>query len=916
MSANGSLEQTRPGFGPWLRLRWAGWLLAATVLFGGLGATYLAWNHNLALSRAEARYEFEVAAAKIVSGITEHLDGHLQALWGVAALLASNPEMTREHWEAYVSALKLDERLPGTRGVGYAALVSASDRDAHIDGIRARGYKDYKIWPQGPRDAYLVVTFVAPLASKTYNALGFDLLSEGARRAAVELARDSGSPVLTAKMALLSRGSPPVEQPGFLLFVPAYKHGAPLDTVAQRQRAFIGVAYSPFRANDFILNPVVVREVKQAGLTMEIYDGAGTGANNLLYRSNNFPEREVLGRTPYLVTTIAEHVNNRTWTFRFARTPILSQQGDWQIPDLVLASGILISLLASLVVGTLALNRAQAVEANQRLRADVARREQTEEKLRQSEARFHLLFDRIPLPAFAIERETLRYFAVNKAAVERYGYSHEEFALMSLTDIRSREDNAALLQYVEGVRNRDSYSSQLRHRLRDGTIIDVEILAHSFELEGHQLTLEIAHDITERLQAERALAQSEHQLRQVQKLEAIGQLTGGIAHDFNNILTVITGTIEVLADGVSHDAKLSMIARLIDEAAMRGSDLTRSLLAFARRQPLQPQDVDVNDLVVSASRLFRATIGQQIEVESALEPELWRAFVDPSQLTTSMLNLALNARDAMPNGGRLLVETNNVVLDDDYARMIKDVGPGHYVMVSVSDNGVGIPASLRDKVFEPFFTTKEVGKGTGLGLSMVYGFVKQSGGHIHVCSEEGHGTTVRLYLPRANVPLAAEAVTLLPPMAEGGGETILVVEDDALVRDYVTEQLNRLGYVTLVAANAGEAVAIADKGVDVDLLFTDVMMPGPMDGRQLARTLRDRRPGLRVLFTSGYSQQAASREGRLDPGVNLLSKPYRTVDLAAKVRHVLDAPPPEDPSATTQESVIQESVTQEQGAVQ
>jgi len=906
MSAIGSLEKTRSGFGSWLRPRWAGWLLAAAVLLTGLGVTYAIWSHSLALSRAEARYEFEVAAAKIVSSITENIDGHLQALWGVAALFASNPEMTREQWEAYVSALKLDQRLPGTRGLTYAALVPASERDEHIKAIRARGYKNYQIWPQGPRDSYLVVTFLAPLADRTYNALGFDLLSDDARRAAVELARDSGQPVLTAKIALLTRNPSPKERPGFLLYVPAYRHGAPLNTVAERRSAFIGVASSPFRANDFILNPTVVREVKQAGLTMEIYDGAGTGAHNLLFRSDNFPDAKALERDPHFVTTIAEHVNNRTWTFKFARSPKMSQQGDWQMPDLILVSGILISLLTSLVVGTLWLNRAQAIEANRRLRADVARREQTEEKLRQSEARFHLLFDRIPLPAFAVDRETLRYFAVNKAAVERYGYSHDEFSQMQITDIRPREDIDAWRQYLDGVRNRHSYSSQLRHRLRDGTIIDVEILAHSFALEGHHLTIEVANDITERLQAERALAKSEQQLRQAQKLEAIGQLTGGIAHDFNNILTVITGTIEVLADGVAHDAKLSTIARLIDEAAMRGSDLTRSLLAFARRQPLQPQDVDVNDLVVSASRLFRATIGQQIEVESVLEPDLWRAFVDPSLLTTSMLNLALNARDAMPNGGRLQVETSNVVLDDDYVRMIKDVRPGPYVMVSVSDNGVGIPDSLRDKVFEPFFTTKEVGKGTGLGLSMVYGFVKQSGGHIHICSKEGRGTTVRLYLPRASIPLSPDAVTLLPPMVEGGQETILVVEDDALVRDYVTEQLNRLGYVTLVAANASEALAIADKGVEVDLLFTDVMMPGPMDGRQLARALRERRPGLRVLFTSGHSPQAASRECQLDPSVNLLSKPYRTVDLAAKVRQVLDSPPPEDRSATTQE----------QGAVQ
>ena len=319
---------------------------------------------------------------------------------------------------------------------------------------------------------------------------------------------------------------------------------------------------------------------------------------------------------------------------------------------------------------------------------------------------------------------------------------------------------------------------------------------------------------------------SEAQVRQAQKMEAIGQLTGGVAHDFNNILTVITGTIEILGEAVKDRPHLGQITDMISAAAARGADLTRHLLAFARRQPLQPRNTDVNVLVIDAVRLLRPTLSEQIEIESMLVHDSAPALIDPSQLSTAILNLALNARDAMPNGGKLTLETKNVVLDENYASMNSEVNPGNYVMIAVSDTGEGIPGSLLDKVFEPFFTTKEVGKGSGLGLSMVYGFVKQSNGHIKIYSEEGHGTTVKLYLPQAaGVPDALAAETGISG-GEHGDESILIVEDDALVREYVVAQISRFGYHTQAAGNAAEALAIIDRPERIDLLFTDVIIPG------------------------------------------------------------------------------------------
>jgi len=380
---------------------------------------------------------------------------------------------------------------------------------------------------------------------------------------------------------------------------------------------------------------------------------------------------------------------------------------------------------------------------------------------------------------------------------------------------------------------------------------------------------------------------TESQVRQAQKMEAIGQLTGGVAHDFNNILTVITGTIEILSEAVKDRPHLAQITNLIGAAAARGADLTKHLLAFSRRQPLQPRNVDVNAVVVDAARLLRPTLGEQIEIESMLAHDSAPALIDPSQLTNAILNLALNARDAMPNGGKLTLETKNVVLDENYAAMSSEVNPGNYVMIAVSDSGKGIPTSLLDKVFEPFYTTKDVGKGSGLGLSMVYGFVKQSNGHIRIYSEEGHGTTVKLYLPQAAG--VADALPAEAGISEfvRGDESILIVEDDALVREYVVTQISRLGYDTLAANNAAEALAIINGPERIDLLFTDVIMPGGMNGRQLAIEAQTRRPGLKLLYTSGYTENAIVHHGRLDAGVLLLPKPYLSSDLARMIRTAL-----------------------------
>ncbi|MDE2377624.1 CHASE3 domain-containing protein [Bradyrhizobium sp.] len=381
-----------------------------------------------------------------------------------------------------------------------------------------------------------------------------------------------------------------------------------------------------------------------------------------------------------------------------------------------------------------------------------------------------------------------------------------------------------------------------------------------------------------------AWRETERQLHQAQKLDAIGKLTGGVAHDFNNMLTVISGNTETLLAGLTEQPELQRMARLVVDAAERCSELIQHLLAFARRQPLHPRDVDVNAAIADIAKLLRPTLGEQIQIETVFERGAVLSHIDPSRLTNAVLNMAINSRDAMPGGGKLLLETQNVVLDEAYAQANPDVMPGHYVLLAVSDTGTGMPPSVQEQVFEPFFTTKEVGKGSGLGLSMVYGFVKQSGGHIKVYSEESYGTTLKLYLPPGEG--VSEPAVTTAPLAVGGSETILVVEDDALVRNFVTAQLQSLGYRTIAADDARAALALVDRGEPFDLLFTDVVMPG-MSGRQLADAVAQRRPGLKVLYTSGYTDNAIAHQGKLDPGVLLLAKPYRRNQLADMIRLAL-----------------------------
>ena len=501
---------------------------------------------------------------------------------------------------------------------------------------------------------------------------------------------------------------------------------------------------------------------------------------------------------------------------------------------------------------------------------------------RATQDRYRVLFNANPYPMVVMDPTTRGFLDVNEAAIAEYGWSRPEALAMTANDLYSPED----LETVRAIRLADRSGAArlvqgLKHRRKNGTLFDVEMHTCAIELDGRSAILSTVENVTPRHLAEA-------QLRQSQKMEAVGQLTGGIAHDFNNILMVILANADALQEEENLDAA-TMTERLeqIAQAVARASELTGQLVAFSRKQTLNPKRTDLNDLVSSTGKLLYRALGGNMEIDSLLAGDLWTVNVDRAQLETALVNLCINARDAMPNGGKLSIETRNISLNKDNVTQATDVAAGDYAMLSVTDTGSGMTEETRARVFEPFFTTKGVGKGTGLGLSMVYGFIKQSKGHITIHSEVGRGTTFRLYLPRVDGVGEVAAGRQAPPMP-GGSERILVVEDELQVRTSVVKQLQSLGYAVTQAPDGAAGLAAFEAAAQpYALLLTDLVMPGQLNGRALAAKVVDRWPATRIVFMSGYAENTLSGDGTSAGGI-LLSKPFRKRDLAVIVRQALD----------------------------
>jgi PAS domain S-box-containing protein len=477
--------------------------------------------------------------------------------------------------------------------------------------------------------------------------------------------------------------------------------------------------------------------------------------------------------------------------------------------------------------------------------------------------------------------------AISPSITEILGWSVGEVVGKPLIDLVHEDDKAATLAAFEAAVAAELGTFENRYRHKDGSYRWLSWVAAPEEgnvyASGRHITAE--------REASEALARTQEALRQSQKMESVGQLTGGIAHDFNNMLAVVLGSLELLGRRIgSEDARSHRYVQAATDGAKRAANLTQRLLAFSRQQPLQPEILDPNRLVSGMSDLLRHSIGADIMLQTVLAGGIWRVEVDPNQLENVILNLSVNARDAMPGGGKLTIETQNAHLDARYVSTELGVPTGHYVMIAVTDSGTGMSEEVIARAFDPFFTTKDVGKGTGLGLSQVYGFIKQSGGHVRIYSELDHGTTIKIYLPRAKdddtVASASEAETLATLMGDVR-EVILVVDDELAVRQFSADALEELGYRVLEASNAAQALELLAQHPEISLLFTDIIMP-ETNGRQLVDAAHKIRPDLKVLYTTGYTRNAVVHNGVVDKGVNLIGKPFSIDELAARVREVLD----------------------------
>jgi two-component system cell cycle sensor histidine kinase/response regulator CckA len=520
---------------------------------------------------------------------------------------------------------------------------------------------------------------------------------------------------------------------------------------------------------------------------------------------------------------------------------------------------------------------------------DITERKAAEQALRDSEAKYRVLFDANPHPMWVIDRETVRILAANDAAVRSYGFSRQEFLAMSAADLRPPEDVPNLHARLRATAAAPGVVAvgEARHRRKDGTVFDVDVVSSALTFDGRPAALAMAIDISEPKRAAAALEKLEGQLRQSQKMEAIGQLAGGVAHDFNNLLGVIIGYSELLLRDLPSGSPAARRMGEIRSAADRAAALTKQLLAFSRRQVLQPRILDLNAVVSEAQTMLARVISENVEIVTLLAPGLGRVRADPGQIQQVILNFAVNARDAMPAGGRLTLETRNVDLLGAAAERHPGLVPGRYVALLVSDTGAGMPPEVLEHMFEPFFTTKEQGHGTGLGLATVYGVVTQSGGHVEVESAVGRGTTFKVYLPVAEAA-QDDAGSVPASTAVRASETVLLVEDAEPLREMVREILEAEGYQVLAAEDGERALDLAASHPGpIALLITDVVMPG-VSGPAAAERLQAVRPETRVLFMSGYTDEAIGEAGELDRQTHFIQKPFSADALLRKAREVLD----------------------------
>ena len=858
------------------------WFVLGLSVALSLGSAYYA--HLTA--EAKDRLRFQSLVQKARDTIESRMETHVALLRATSGLFSASDYVSRAEFRAFVLELDLPESYPGVLGIGYTRRVPAAGRasaSAELDreipgfsiwsGSRGSGAEGGPIGApasaaagtpavRGDADSFPVV-YLEPLDEGNRAVVGFDMNSERARREAMEIARDSGQTAASGVITLMGEAGAEkdsLDSRGFLVYQPIYRHGSSLGTRDERRAALAGYVFSPYRARDLAAG--IAAAAPTVGF--RVYAAAAETPEDLLLETG--------GAGPFLSrfsTAAGFKVAGHPWLLTAAAQPsFLAPRRETQT---------LAILLGGLGIGVVlfGLSRGQV-----RARAYA---ESVAEDLRRSEEQYRQLVELAPEAIFI--QTGGKFVFVNSAMATLLGAPDADTVLGLPVLERVHPDvRAMVIARMEELRRERRSVPLIEERwIRlDGSTVDVEVAASPCTYEGREGAQVVLRDVTERKNLE-------GQLRQSQKMEAIGRLAGGVAHDFNNILTAIAGYSEILQTRLEQDPALGAYAMEIMRAAERASSLTRQLLAFSRKEMMDPRVMELNAVVSDMERMLRRLIGEDIELVTTLHPRLSRVRADPGQVEQILMNLVLNARDAMPRGGSLVIETRNIGLYEGQAIGLPEAGPGGWVELSVADTGIGMDRETQSRLFEPFFTTKEVGKGTGLGLSTVYGIVRRSGGQVTVWSEPGRGATFRVYLPAVDDPEDRPAASNGDAAAASGSETVLVVEDEASVRSFIREVLDGRGYALLEARNADEAVAIFERHKEpIHLMVSDVVMPG-MGGPELAERLAGVHPETRVLFISGYAREGLFHDGRPGAEAAFLAKPFSPEALARAVREILDA---------------------------
>lgn len=873
------------------------YFLAGMVLLFSLALTFGLWRTTQAAAMKDLQGEFDFRVRQTVDRIDRRMATYEQALRGTKGLLDSSEEVTHAEFHTYIAALRLQVYYPGIQGIAISRLVRPEEKDRHIAEIRAQGIADYAIRPAGEREFYTSISHIEPLTGINPRALGYDMFTEPVRRAAMERARDTDKAALSGKVTLIQED---VEKPqaGFVMYVPMYQKGLPTETLAQRREAITGWIGGPFRMDDLMVG---LNRERASDLAIKIYDGDVISQESMLFDSGIETSRNP-STHPFFDATRKVSIAGRPWTIQIESGPAFEQRLDTVTHRYIAFAGGAVSLLLSLLVWTLATGRRRAIGLA---------REMTRE-LRSSEFRWKYALEGAGDGVWDFDIRSGEVI-FSKRWKEMLGYDDNEIENKfsqweRLIHPEDRSDAlVALDDYLAG--RSPTYAIEYRMRCKDGGwkwILSRGMGVNRAD-DGAFIRIIGTHsDISarkkaEQLQAERQklLDEARTALHHSQKLEAVGKLTGGVAHDFNNALQIIGANLELLQDRLQGNSEAYALLASARKGVERGAKLSSQLLAFARRQPLQPRVVNMRRMTQNLHDLLRSVLGESVEIRSNIADDLANAFIDPHQLENVIVNLAVNSRDAMDGKGCLTIQARNETIGHESPDPKSNMPPGEYVLLSIADTGAGMSAEVLEQAFEPFFTTKPQGKGTGLGLSMAYGFVSQSGGHIRIASEIGRGTTVSIYLPRSleeeSKPVSGSKVPTV-----GGAETILVVEDDPAVQAAAVAMLTELGYRVVKADDGDAALKILQHSKSIDLLFTDVVMPGTVQSPDLAAHAQVLFPNIAILFTSGYTRNVLIQNEHLDPKVNLLGKPYRREQLAARIRTVLNEKKQSVPEAASQ----------------